>query len=111
MEISISGKHLQITPALKKYAGEKIAKLDKYALKIESAHAVLCVEKIRQIAEITLSGKNLRLTAKAENGDMYASIDTCLNKLQLQLSRQHDRIKDHKSKQISKQARADKRAS
>lgn len=111
MEIDISGRHMPVTPALKSYITEKVKKLDKYALKIESAHVVLAVEKIRQIVEITLNGKNLRLTAKCVNEDMYAAFDLCYGKLQLQLSRQHDRIKDHKTKRGSKAARADKRAS
>lgn len=111
MEIDISGRHFQVTEALRRYASDKVKKLDKYALKIESAHVVMAVEKIRQIVEVTLNGKNLRLTAKAENPDMYAAFDLCHNKLQLQLSRQHDRTKDHKSSRNSKAARADKRAS
>ena len=108
MDIHVSGKHIQVTPALKRYAVEKVEKLDKYSLKIESIHVIMAVEKIRQIVEITVSGKNMRLTGKAECPDMYAAFDTCFAKLQLQLSRQHDRVKDHKSKQKSRAARGDK---
>ena len=111
MEIDISGRHFQVTPPLKRYAVDKVGKLDKFALKIESAHVVMGVERIRQIVEITVAGKNIRLTAKAVSPDMYAAFDTCFGKIQLQLSRLHDRVKDHKSRQISKEARAEKRAS
>ena len=47
MEIDISGRHFQITESLKKYIREKIQKLDKYSLKLESVHVVLEVQKIR----------------------------------------------------------------
>lgn len=110
MEIDIAGRHVKVTEALKTYATEKVRKLEKYALKIETIRVVMIVEKIRQIVEITISGKNLRFTAKAESEDMYAAFDNCFAKIQLQLSRRHDRVKDHKSRQISKAARADKRS-
>lgn len=109
MEIDVTGRHVHVTAALKQYAVEKVKKFEKYALKIEVVRVIMAVEKIRQIVEIVVSGKNLRFTAKAQNEDMYAAFDNCFAKLQLQLSRQHDRVKDHKSRQISKAARADKR--
>ena len=98
MEIDVSGRHFQVTPPLKKYALEKIGKLEKYSLKLESVHVIFEVQKIRHIAEITVLGKNLRLTAKEDSQDMYAAFDECFGNIQLQLSRQHDRVKDHKAR-------------
>ena len=98
MEIDISGRHFQVTEALKDYISEKIKKLDRYALKIETVHVVLEVQKFHYFAEITAAGKNLRLTAKEESADMYAAFDNSLGNIQLQLGRQHDRVKDHKTK-------------
>ncbi len=101
MEIDISGRQFKVTEPLKKYIDGKVRKLDKFSLKIESVHVVLAVQKFRQIAEITLLGKNLRLTAKQDNADMYAAFDLCLDVVQLQLSRQHDRLKDHKARRYT----------
>ena len=96
MEIDITGRHFHITEALKSYVIEKIKKLEKYALKIETVHVVLEVQKFHHFSEITAAGKNLRLTAKEESADMYAAFDNSLGNIQLQLGRQHDRVKDHK---------------
>ena len=98
MEIDISGRHFKVLPVLKKYIETKVQKMDKFSLKIESAHVVLEVQKFRHIAEITLMGKNLRVTCKKDEVDMYAAFDSCVGKLQLQLSRQHDRVRDHKGR-------------
>ncbi|MCG3176215.1 MAG: Ribosome hibernation promoting factor [Candidatus Omnitrophica bacterium] len=98
MEIDITGRHFQVTEPLKKYATEKIQKLDKYSLKIESVHVVMEVQKFHHICEITLNGKNLRTTAKEESADMYSAFDTCYGNIQLQLRRQHERVKDHKAR-------------
>lgn len=99
MVIDISGRHFQVTEALKAYITDKIQKLDKFSLKIEQIHVVLEVQKFHHIAEITALGKNLRLTSKEQSEDMYAAFDLSFGTIQLQLARQHDRVKDHKQKE------------
>ncbi len=106
MEIDISGRHFQVTNPLREYAYQKIEKLGKYSLKLESAHVILSVEKFRHIAEITVLGKKIRLTAKEESVDMYAAFDRCFGNLQLQLGRQHEKVKDHKARRYKKKAAA-----
>ena len=98
MEIDISGRHFRVTAPLKDYIEKKVNRFDKYSLKIESVHVVLEVQKFHHIAEITLLGKNLRTTCKKESADMYAAFDDCFGRLQLQLSRQHDRVKERKGR-------------
>ena len=106
MEIDISGRHFHVTEALKDTITEKVQKLGKYSLKIETVHVVLEVQKFHHVAEITVAGKNLRLTAKEESSDMYAAFDNSLGNIQLQLSRQHDRVKDHKGGHYKETAEA-----
>ena len=101
MKIDISGRHFKVTEPLKEYIVSKVRKLDKYSLKIESVHVVMEVQKFLNLVEITLLGKNLRLTAKEESGDMYAAFDNCFGVAQLQMSRQHDRRKDHKARRYA----------
>ena len=101
MEIDISGRHFPVTEPLKQYVAEKVLKLDKYSLKIEMVHVVLEVQKFHHISEITVAGKNLRFTAKEESADMYAAFDKSLGNIQLQLQRQHDRVKDHKGRRYT----------
>ncbi len=101
MEIDISGRHFQVTKPLKDYVREKVEKLEKYQLKLESVHVVLEVEKFRHICEITMLAKNLRSTAKEESLDMYAAFDKCYGNIQLQLRRKHDKLKDHKARRYA----------
>ena len=102
MEIDITARHFQVTDPLKNYISDKTEKLDKYLLKLEQAHVILDVQKFHHICEIILTGKNLRMTAKNEAADMYAAFDNCFGNVQLQLRRQHDRVKDHKKKKGAK---------
>ncbi len=101
MKIDVSGRHFKVTAPLKAYIQEKVEKLDKYALKIESVHVVLEVQKFHHHAEITLLGKNLRVVAKSESADMYAAFDGCLGSIQRRLGRQHDRVKEHKGRRYA----------
>jgi putative sigma-54 modulation protein len=98
MEIDISARHFHVTEPLKEYITEKILKLDKYQLKLESVHVILDVQKFYHIAEITALGKHMRFTAKEQSTDMYAAFDKSFGNLQLQFRRKHDRVKDHKKK-------------
>lgn len=98
MELDVTGRHFHVTDALKKYAVEKIQKLDKYSLKLEHAHIVFEVQKFNHISEITLRGKNLRLTAKARSLEMYAAFDKSFGIVELQLRKKHERVKDNKAR-------------
>jgi putative sigma-54 modulation protein len=114
MKLDVSGRHFRVTEALKDYAVEKLQKLDKYSLKLESAHIVFEVQKFTHISEIVLRGKDLRLTAKATSLDMHSAFDKSFGGIQLQLRKKHERARDHKgrrydapgSKTKAKRARA-----
>ncbi len=109
MEIDISGRHFKVTPGLKEHIEAKIRKISKYSLKVESLHVVLEVQKHRQIVEITLLAKNLRLVCKKENTDMYAAIDGCCSSVELQLARKHDRVRDHKGRRYGVKEKTSKK--
>ena len=108
MEIDIAARHFQVTGPLKKYIQEKVEKLNKYSLKLELVHVVLEVQKFHHICEITVRGKDLRMTAKNEAADMYAAFDNTLGNIQLQFSRRHDRVKDHKGRRYSKKSKTER---
>jgi putative sigma-54 modulation protein len=96
MEIDISGRHFHVTEPLKDYAAEKIMKLDKYRLKLESVHIIFDVQKFHHIAEIAALGKNHRFAAKAQSTDMYAAFDKAFGNIQLQFRKLHEKVKEHK---------------
>ncbi len=98
MEIDITGRHFHISEPLKEYIDEKVLKLDKYSLKLESVHIVLEVQKFHHVAEITALSKHFRVTAKEESIDMYAAFDKAFGNIQLQFRKHHEKLKDHKAR-------------
>ncbi len=85
MQISLTAKKMDLTPAIRGYAEDKIGKLDKFLDGILEAHVLLRVEKHRHIAEVTLHAKHADFTGKENSDDLYAAIDRASEKLERQL--------------------------
>ncbi len=84
MQINLSGKHIEITPALKDYLSEKLQKINRHITGITQVHAVLSVDKLQHIAEAKINVPGGQLFAKAIATDMYAAIDVLIDKLDKQ---------------------------
>ena len=102
MEIRISGRHFEITDALKEHVRKKTENFVKYLHNIIDVHAILSVEKYRQTAEISVLGKKLKITEKSEDTDMYAAIDKVCTRIEKTLRRHKDKIKTHRKKNSTK---------
>ena len=99
MHISVTGRHMEITDAIRDYASEKVAHALGEFPRVESVHVILDIEKFRQMAEVVVQAKNhIRVDARDESEDMYVSIDGAVDKAQTQLRRLRDKVQDHKSR-------------
>ncbi len=94
MQINITGHHIDVTPALRAFTEEKFDKLERHFDQIKSINVVLNVEKLRQIAEATVHVTKGELHATSESEDLYAAIDTLIDKLERQLIKHKE--KNHK---------------
>ena len=89
MQISITGRHLEITQGLRDHINERINSLGKHFDRILDAHIVLMVERENQIAEATVHIPHQpTIHAKAETTDMYASVDMMVDKIRHQMQKQ-----------------------
>ncbi|EQD32103.1 ribosomal subunit interface protein, partial [mine drainage metagenome] len=95
MQIQISGHQIEITQALRDHVQNRLNKLDKYFDNVTSLAVVLSVEKLVHRAEATLAVSGRTLHAEASDGDMYASIDTLLDKLVAQLRKYKEKLTAH----------------
>ncbi|MFS8639891.1 MAG: ribosome-associated translation inhibitor RaiA [Symbiobacteriaceae bacterium] len=94
MNISIYGKNIDVTDALKEYARKKVGKVAKYFDEPLQAKVTLSIERDRHIVEVTipLPSSDLLLRAEEESEDMYASIDLVVDKLERQIRKYKTRI-------------------
>lgn len=97
MQTSVTFKNLDPSENLKSYAIEKLDRLDKYLDNPAEASVVLTVEKFRHIAEINILGDRLNLIGKDETNDMYSAIDMAIDKLEKQIKKNKQKIRERRS--------------
>ncbi len=97
MQTTITFKKFDSSESLKSYVNKKLAKFDKMLDSPGEAHVVLSVEKIRHIAEITLTCDRLKIHAKENSESMYSSIDALMDKVSIQIKKNKEKIKRHMS--------------
>ena len=92
MQINIQGHHVDLTDSMQDYVNSKFQKLERFFDHINQVHVVLKVEKITQIAEATL---HLNQGASADDENMYAAIDSLVDKLVRQLNKHKEKLNSH----------------
>lgn len=98
MKLAITFRHMESTEAIKNHVEDKISKLEKLNTPAD-VHVILSVEKIRQQCEIVLTAANFRATAVETDANLYAAIDLAVHKLERQLTKHKELLKDHKHHQ------------
>lgn len=93
MQITVSGHHVEVTPALRDYVNTKLSKLQNHFDNITNTAVTLTVEKLVQKAEATVHVAGANLFAACESEDMYAAIDSLADKLDRQLIRHKEKLK------------------
>ena len=107
MQTSVTFKNLESSDHLKAYVSDKLNRFDKYLYNPAEANVVLSVEKFRHIAEINIIGDRLSINGKEETEDMYSAIDMALDKLEKQIKKNKQKIRDRRAgKGKSKMAQA-----
>lgn len=99
MQISITGQNIDVTKALREYTEEKVAKVRRFLNTTINAHVVLKVEKLDQIAEVTIHANGVDLHGVDKSENMYAAIDSVMDKI------------DRQAKKVKGKAQARKKGS
>ena len=97
MQTSVTFKNLDPSDHLKAYVREKLDRFDRLLDNPAEANVVLSVEKFRHIAEINISGDRLNINGKEEINDMYSAIDMVLDKLEKQIKKGKQKIREHRT--------------
>ncbi len=100
MNLTISGHHLEVTPALRSYVTTKLDRITRHFDQVVDVKVLLTVEKQkekekRQRAECDIHVKGSDLFAESSHEDLYAAVDELVDKLDRQVVRHKDRLQDH----------------
>jgi putative sigma-54 modulation protein len=91
MKTTVTGRHIDITPALRAHVEDRVEHLTRFSGDATDATVVLSVEKYRHQAEVSLNANGVLIQAKEETSEMYASIDEAVAKIERQLKKYKDR--------------------
>ena len=94
MNITISGKNIEITEGLKHAINEKLDKLERYFTPDTDVIVTLSVEKERQKIEVTIPVKGSIIRSEQVSNDMYVSIDLVEEVIERQLRKYKNKIVD-----------------
>ena len=97
MTVHIVARHVKLTKGLKDFIQGRVDKLQHYFDNIIWAQVVLTVEKKAQSAEIVLHAARQTFSASAKTTDMYSSVDMAAEKIDKQVKKYKDRMKDHRT--------------
>lgn len=100
MNLTISGHHLDVSPALREYVLTKLDRVTRHFDQVVDVNVLLSVERLRekerrQRAEVTLHTKGKDIFVESTHEDLYAAIDQLMDKLDRQVVRHKDRLQDH----------------
>jgi putative sigma-54 modulation protein len=100
MNLTISGHHLEVTPALREYVVNKLDRVTRHFDQVVDINVLLTVEKLkekerRQKAEVTLHVKGRDIFVEQAHEDMYAAVDQLMDKLDRQVCRHKDKLQNH----------------
>jgi putative sigma-54 modulation protein len=93
LEVQVVGRNMEVTDRLYDYVSKKVAKLDRYLGDLEEARVELAFVKSarsagdRQVAQMTVRGKGYLLRSEERSDDIYAAVDSALDKMQRQMER------------------------
>jgi len=101
MKFEYTGRHVEVTPALRKHVEEQFRKLDHiFDDTTASAHVIIEVEKNRQIGEILVYWRDHTLTASDTNADMYSALTRAVTKIEKQALKLKKKIIDRKQNAV-----------
>jgi len=102
MQTSVTFKNLDPSEPLRSYVQDKLDRFDRLLDNPAEASVVLAVEKFRHIAEININGDRLTIIGKEETNDMYSAIDMVLDKLEKQIKKNKQKVRERRTASKSK---------
>ena len=97
MQLSVTFKNIEPSDHLKAYLQEKLDRLDKFLDNPAEANVALSVQRHRHIAEVNVNADRLTIIGKEETTDMYSAIDMVSDKLEKQIKKGKQKIRDHRN--------------
>lgn len=103
MNLSITGNHLEVTPALNDYVTQKLERTLRHFDKVIDVKVFLSVDKLVQKAEVNIHVRGKEIHAEAQDEDLYAAIDSLADKFDRQVMKYKEKLNEHGNNGVKQQ--------
>ena len=94
MNFTITGHHLDVTPAIRGYVEEKLKRITRHFDNVIDVTVILSVEKLRHKAEVSVHVRGKDIYVESIEEDMYAAVDVLADKLDRQILKHKEKTGD-----------------
>ena len=95
--ITVTGRNVHVTDAMKDYALDKVSKIERLSDRIIDVSITMDIQRIDHKCDLMMKVNHWVIKSSAVTTDMYASIDEAVHKLERQLRRHSKRLQDHQA--------------
>ncbi|MCL6635366.1 MAG: ribosome-associated translation inhibitor RaiA [Peptococcaceae bacterium] len=106
MKVQVRGRNIDVTDALRDYVEKRLGKLNKYIDNFGDAQVTMTVERGFHRVEVTIPINGMILRGEESTGDMYASVDLVVDKLEKQIERYKGRLQKRGARLVNGQKTA-----
>ncbi|MBI1964691.1 MAG: ribosome-associated translation inhibitor RaiA [Betaproteobacteria bacterium] len=96
MNLHLSGRHLEITPAIHDYVASKLRRVTHHFDHVIDVNIILSVEKLRHRIEAGAHVRGKDIFCESADADMYAAIDSLIDKLDRAIIKHKEKFLDHR---------------
>lgn len=95
MNLTVSGRHVTVTPAIRSYVEHKLSRVRRHFDHVIDVNVILTVGKLSQKAEVSCRVRGKDIFVESDHQDLYAAIDLLADKLDRQVVKYKDRFQAH----------------
>ena len=100
MNLHITGHHVQVTPAIREYVSSKMERVTKHFDHVIDVNVIMSIEKLRQKIEATVHVRGKDIFCESIEEDMYAAIDTLIDKLDRTIIKHKEKSLSHRHDEV-----------
>ena len=103
MNLNITGRHVEVTPAIRDYLSSKLDRVIRHFDNVTSVTVTLSVEKLKQKVDVTLHVRGKDIFVESDDTALYAAIDSMTDKLDRQVQKYKQKQSEHNHESLKHQ--------
>ncbi|HEU0188343.1 MAG TPA: ribosome-associated translation inhibitor RaiA [Gallionellaceae bacterium] len=107
MNLNLTGRHLEITPAIREHVLAKLDKVKRHFDNVIDINVILSVDKLKQLAEASVHVSGKTIFAETEDSNLYVAIDDLIDSLDRQILKHKEKNNARRHDDSGKHAAAE----